>query len=242
MPRRCRGTRWRRFRCSDAVSASGRVLSPERGPHFSDRDVTLVDTFDYTAYSLAIEKVKIAFRLAYSLLDKLAFLVNHYFALQVAEHSVSFRTIWYTDQKKAKGIRIDLPIENMALRGLFWLAKDLSENHPGFIHALEPDARQVAQIRNNLEHKYLKVHEFGISPPRSSIEGDGVDAHTKLAYSVSRTEFERMTLRLLKTVRCALIYTTFAIRLEETRRRAVEPPHRRIVPFPTSTVPHKFKW
>lgn len=222
-----------RFLCYEGLS--------EKEPHFSDRDVTLIDTFDYTAYSLAIEKMKIAFRLAYSLLDKLAFLVNHYFALQVAEHGVSFRTIWYTDQKKAKGIRTDLPVENLALRGLFWLAKDLSENHPGFIDALEPDARQVAQIRNHLEHKYLKVHEFGVPPPRSGIEGDGVDTHTKLAYSVSRTAFERMTLRLLKTVRCALVYTTFAIRLEEARRRAVDPSNGQIVPIPASTVPHKFK-
>jgi hypothetical protein len=38
------------------------------GPHFSDRDVTLHNTLDYPTYSVAIEKVKAAFRIAYSLL------------------------------------------------------------------------------------------------------------------------------------------------------------------------------
>ena len=50
--------------------------------HFSDRGVTLTDTLDYPLYSLASERVRIAFRVAYSLLDKIAFVVDHYWKLE----------------------------------------------------------------------------------------------------------------------------------------------------------------
>ena len=49
-------------------------------PHFSDKDVTLYNTFDYPCYSLAARKVKVAVRMAYSLLDKIAYFLNHYLA------------------------------------------------------------------------------------------------------------------------------------------------------------------
>jgi hypothetical protein len=46
--------------------------------HFSDREVLLYNTLDYPAYGLSVEKVKIAFRMAYSILDKIAYFLNHY--------------------------------------------------------------------------------------------------------------------------------------------------------------------
>ncbi|MEH6952047.1 LA2681 family HEPN domain-containing protein [Nitrobacter sp. NHB1] len=49
--------------------------------HFSDRGVRLFDTLDYPMHSLAIERVRTAYRIAYSLLDKVAFLVDHYWKL-----------------------------------------------------------------------------------------------------------------------------------------------------------------
>ena len=63
-------------------------------PHFSDRDVLLFNTLNYPAYGLATEKLKLAYRSAYSLFDKIAFFLNHYMSLGVAYHKISFRTIW----------------------------------------------------------------------------------------------------------------------------------------------------
>ncbi|MCK4727472.1 MAG: hypothetical protein KAT27_00975, partial [Desulfobacterales bacterium] len=40
--------------------------------HFSDKGVLLYNTLDYPSYSLSAEKVKAAFRMAYSLFDKIA--------------------------------------------------------------------------------------------------------------------------------------------------------------------------
>jgi LA2681-like HEPN len=42
---------------------------------------SLYNTLDYPTYSVAIEKVKAAYRLAYSLFDKIAFFLNAYLDL-----------------------------------------------------------------------------------------------------------------------------------------------------------------
>jgi hypothetical protein len=63
--------------------------------HYSDNDVTLINTLDYPVYSLAVEKMKFAFRVAYSLFDKIAFFLNHYTDLEIPHKKISFKTIWY---------------------------------------------------------------------------------------------------------------------------------------------------
>src|SRR5207245_1998729 len=65
-----------------------------KGPHFSDRDVLLYNTLDYPVYSLATEKLRAAFRLAYSLFDKISFFLNHYLQLGHNPNKVSFRGVW----------------------------------------------------------------------------------------------------------------------------------------------------
>lgn len=61
------------------------------GPHFSDRDVKLYNTLDYPSYGLRVERVKIAFRMAYSLFDKIAYFLNDYASLKIPEKQIYFR-------------------------------------------------------------------------------------------------------------------------------------------------------
>jgi len=181
-------------------------------PHFSDRDVVLIDTQDYPAYGLASEHLKIAFRLAYSLFDKIANLLNEYLKLGVPDKKTSFRTIWYTNQDAGRGIREDVHRPaNTALMALFWIAKDLYEREEGFTRALEPDARELAEIRHHLEHKYLRLQLFG-SPARVD------NAHNASPYSIGLADFERRCQRLLRLARSALIYVSAAVYVEEAGR------------------------
>jgi hypothetical protein len=57
--------------------AFARLLLFESQPtdcvHFADRRVRLHNTLDYPSFSMATEKARTAFRLAYSLLDKVGF-------------------------------------------------------------------------------------------------------------------------------------------------------------------------
>jgi hypothetical protein len=88
--------------------------------HFSDKGVRLYNTLDYPAYSLAAEKTKVAFRMAYSILDKIAFFLKHYLHLSIPEQDASFRKVWYCDGRRKKGLEpIFAGTVNWPLRGLF---------------------------------------------------------------------------------------------------------------------------
>lgn len=185
-------------------------------PHLSDREVLLYNTLDYPAYGLSVEKVKVAFRMAYSILDKIAYFLNHYLALGIPEKEVSFRTIWRENDKekgKGKGLVRDhfAKSENWSFRGLFWLSNDLFEKD--MRDSTEPEAQALADLRNHLEHKYVKVHEMLLP---SKLVGDPF--HDTLAYAITRLDLERRTLRLMQLVRSALIYLSLGMHREEQKR------------------------
>lgn len=189
------------------------------GPHFSDRDVLQINTLDYPVYSLAVERIKGAFRAGYSILDKMAFFLNEYLGLGVPAHKTSIRTIWYARQRRECGLRSELiRRQNWPLRGLYWLSKDLAENREGFTDAMAPDAREIAVTRNHLEHKYLKILQGFASPAESEDLALGFSMDT-LARSVNLHDFEDKTLRVLKLVRTGLIYLSLAVHAEERRRK-----------------------
>lgn len=202
------------------------------GVHFADRNVLLFNTLDYPAYSLATEKLKCAFRVSYSLLDKIAYFLNDYLSLGIPDHRVSFRSLWYEQGDRRKRIRPDLrQRENWPLRGLFWLSKDLSEDAPGFREALEPDAQDIAVIRNHLEHKYLKLHD-DMWP--GDDDGQELPSHLtdSLAKSMHRSDFALKTLRLMSAARAALGYLSLAVCREELSRECSRDPSKIVVPSP----------
>ena len=187
-------------------------------PHFSDRHTFLFNTLDYPVYALANEKVKTAFRTAYSILDKIGFFLNDYFALGIPENKISFRGLWFDDPRKGRNPNLRAVFKdrrNPPLRGLFWLSRDLYEDSDWFRDALQDDARQLREIRNHLEHKYLKVHQ---SFSKSLIGTPIFDDH--LCSSIDRARFEEMTSGLFKMVRCALIYLCLAVQIEEESKRS----------------------
>jgi hypothetical protein len=193
-----------------------------KGTHFSDREVSLINTLDYPAYGLGTEQVRVAFRMAYSLLDKVAFFLNAYLGLGIRDRDVSFRSLWYDRQDPKKGFRHGVYLsDNLSLQGLFWLSKDLYEKEEGFTEALEPDARQVSDIRNHLEHKYCKLHLEGV--PQRPAKGDiiGRGTYDSLAFSVNLHTFENSTLRLLRMVRTVLIHVTLTVKIEEAKRNRI---------------------
>lgn len=178
--------------------------------HFSDRDVVLYDTLDSPAYGLGIEKTKASFRMAYSIFDKIAYFLDHYLILGMEKHKISFRTVWR--EKKIGPLRPSIAhSENWPLRGLYWLSKDLFEK--GVMDSADPQARALAELRNHLEHKYVKVHDDATSI------SEGFDPFLDtLAYHITKEDLERKTLRLLQLSRSALIYLSLAMHHEERRR------------------------
>lgn len=183
--------------------------------HFSDRRVRLFDTLDYPMHSLATERVRTAYRIAYSLLDKVAFLVDHYWKLGKVANRINFKNVWMIEGKPRLLDRFkDYP--NWPLRGLFWLSKELFDDQ--LKRTTGPDARELHDIRNALEHKFLQVHEGWARPfmwAAPSSEG--------LGFSIDSDLLETKALRVIKIARSALIQLALAIGVEE-RARARERP------------------
>jgi len=186
-------------------------------PSFSDRRVLLHNTMDYPSYGLRTEQQKSAFRIAHSLFDKIALFLNVYMDLKIAPERVTFRKLWY-DRNDAK--RKDLAVQfldrsNWPLRGLFWLSKDLFEIE-FFGDVLEPDAQGLLEIRNCLEHRFLRLNrELGAAMPGEIPSG--------LIMNLAATEFEAKTLKLLKLTRAALIYLALSVWREEQIRSKGRP-------------------
>jgi hypothetical protein len=174
-------------------------------PHYSDTEVYLAASEPRAALSLTIEKVKVAYRISYSLFDKISFFINAYMGLGIPEKRVSFRTLWRADENKPIRPEFDLK-GNWGFCALFWLAKDFFEKANDEV--AEPQARGLSDIRNHVEHKYLRIT---VNDPQTAPPDD-------LALMVSREQFERKAIHLLKLGRSALIYLAIGVGFEERRR------------------------
>jgi LA2681-like HEPN len=211
-------------------------LHPRR-VHFSDRDVTLLNTLDYPTLGLPIEQVKAAYRIAYSLLDKIAYFLNEYAKLGMSARQVYFKTIWYENGDFRKGLRAALrDSKNLPLRGLFWLSKDLFDEK--LQDVMEPEAQALYVIRNQLEHSYLKVHEILL--PRAVREKLDKAWLDRLAHSVQREDFEGKTLHVFRLARAGLIYLSLGMHAEE-RRRAATQPKGLLAPMNLPPIEERFK-
>ncbi|WP_051234909.1 LA2681 family HEPN domain-containing protein [Marinimicrobium agarilyticum] len=196
--------------------------------HYSDKGVFLLDTLDYPVYSKASEEIKVAFRMAYSLFDKIAFFINEYWTLGLQERSINFQSVWLEGGTKGKPKRLRVKFQghqNLPLRGLYWLSKDFVESGrdtdaPVLGETMEPDAYKLRSTRNHLEHKYLKVHDdmWGYTDRSgNSMFDDQWAAH------LSMQELQQKALRILKMARCGLTYLSLAVHREEGLRRSQSP-------------------
>lgn len=194
--------------------ASARYLLYEgislQKPHFSDKGNLQVDTLDYAVYSLNTEKIKIAFRICYSIFDKIAYLLNDYLEVGLKSHQVNFRRVWYTkgSQKPPELNPLLLDSQNLALRGLYWLSKDLlsTEGEPG--SGILPEAQKLVAIRNFIEHKSFMIVDMGTSQ----------EVHEEMTMQITRTDLINSTLTLMRMARAAMMYISFAIHIEEQKK------------------------
>jgi hypothetical protein len=201
--------------------------------HFSDRGVALTDTLDYPLYSLASERVRTAFRIAYSLLDKVAFLVYRYWNLGTKQPDrISFKNVWMIENKTRLLPQFEKR-DNLPLRGLFWLSKELFDDQ--LKQTTAADARELHGIRNALEHTYLRVSEGWAKP--FMINGT---SNSGFGIAIGSDELEAKAVRVMQMARSALFYISFAIGVEE-RKKQVANPDRFVVSMPLYDLDDKRK-
>ena len=190
---------------------------------FVDKELHLYNTLDYPSYGISLERVKSSYRTSYALFDKVAYLLNAYLELGIPEKQISFRSLWFINQKHKQGLRSEFTNRNnWPMRGLFWLSKDLVENQQDIKDAIDPDAFDLANIRNHLEHKMLRLHNehIGINLPKPG---------QAKSYSLFVQDFENKALKLLKLARAALVYLSLSLNVEERERQSSREPNKIIV-------------
>lgn len=167
--------------------------------HFADKNVTLsLGSFDYSNYSIRIEQLKSSFRILYSMLDQICFFVNDFWRMGLDERKADARNIC-----KAR----NYPKNNIVLMSLYWVLCEFFEKYGD---ADRPFEKDLAILRNAMEHKFVKVHEIRWDR-KLQIEVDSF-------YHISEEELKKDTMRLLKLSREALFYLVYAIGIEERKK------------------------
>lgn len=192
--------------------------------HPADKTLLTFEHADYSVTSIQIEKRKMAFRMAYSLLDKCAVFVNAYFGLghNPRSNNASFKNIWFKDIK-TRALHEKIPQKNSRLRGLYAISLDLFDTE--FKEISSPLAVKADEIRNAAEHRFVTIHEF--SKP---------DAPDPYLERVTEGELEELAIHSLKLARATIMGMSLAVHHQENHLR--EQPEKGVV-MPITPTPKK---
>lgn len=185
--------------------------------HFSDYNVKLINTLDYPKYSYSVEQMKASLRLSYSLFDKIGLFLNDYFELGLNERKAGFGKVWYKngDHRKSELIEKFKDSENWALMGLYWIKKDIFDASLNVSESIDLVAEDIREIRKNLEHQYLKVHDGHL---KEKINTDKENPYQNdLRHSITEEELKNAALEVLRLSRASLIYLSLAVKFEEDK-------------------------
>tara|TARA_B100002003_G_C14154179_1_gene555389 strand:- start:223 stop:1671 length:1449 start_codon:yes stop_codon:yes gene_type:complete len=188
--------------------------------HYSDNDILLIKGHNAVLYGYKVEKLKLSYRMAYSIFDKISLFVNDYFKIGIKPKDVTFRKIWGENRNREFHIRNCFSeSNNWPLKGLYYLSKDLFDKD--FKETSLPESEELSEIRNYLEHKLVSLQEYP----------DNAESSETHIY-IDIVDFERKTLRVLSMAREAIIYLSLAMHWKE--RNIVDDSV--VIPFPRSPV------
>lgn len=171
--------------------------------HHSDETLLTYEHGDYSVTSVGLEKQKVAFRMAYSLLDKCAVFVNDYFSLghKISSLTNTFRKVWF-NKNNPNNLNSNLPMKNWRLRGLYSISLDIFDDD--FNELSSPLAVKANDIRNAAEHRFLSVREHLIS-----------DDQIEACEYVTAEELLEITLYMLQLSRAAIMGLSMAVYYQE---------------------------
>ena len=197
-------------------------ISDRRSAHLADKEVLQIE-IDMDIHSHSDYCVRTAFRTLYSVLDRIAFFINEYFMLGIKVDKVSFRSIW-NEQNGTPSALLELCKNNDMLNSIYWLSKDIYEKN--YRRTTKPSSKEFDTLRNRMEHRYAvsTLEEVSISDD--------------FTYRISTVDLYRKTLALMKLVREVIIYLSFALHIEESKKRdAAHTRGKHLPQFKTNVIP-----
>ncbi|MFA6979790.1 MAG: LA2681 family HEPN domain-containing protein [Ignavibacteriaceae bacterium] len=190
---------------------------------FVDEGVILLDTLDYSAYSIYLEQAKTAFRMSYSILDKIAFVVNEYMNLGMKETSVSFRRL--SPLNNSKILDKFYPLKNPYIAAILDLATDFENGH----------FQKISDLRNTFEHRFRNVHIWA-SPRRITPD----DEKYKESDMMTTKEFRELLIELLIVIKSAIFYLALMVDWEE-KIKMQRTGEERVFPIHLNEIPDELK-
>lgn len=149
-----------------------------------------------------VEKLRIAFRSCFGVLDKIAVALCKLFDLKPDRGHIYFHNFWQVRDEKRKD-KIN-KINNKGLFGLFSISMDLNDKNG--------ELAFFRDWRNDLEHKLLVIHEEDMLTDLYK----SYDFFDEVKF-IEKEKFEQHLLQLMKIVKSAIILFVFTIRIEGKR-------------------------
>ena len=171
-------------------------------PDYEDQNLFLADTFDGVRLEGHIEKTKTAFRVAFSVLDSIAMLLNQYFDCR--DEAASFKPRWIMENLAHKS--------NPFVDAIYWLSCDLTDESKISAEnwkAPNPNGGEIRRIRNAIEHSWLRVVEYSSGPSEDLND---------YAYIVTKDDLNELTIDVLRLTRAAMHYICYAVKYEEEQK------------------------
>jgi len=122
-----------------------------------------LDDGTYPINNIKAQNLKSAFKILYSLFDKIAYFINHFFDLNEIEKDqrINFESLF----KKLNSNNQWLPhpklvdSKNQFLHALFYILKDLRDikNQESVSDWLNPEITKIYEMRNFIEHRSFKI-------------------------------------------------------------------------------------
>lgn len=105
----------------------------------------------------------------------------------------------------------DYPSNNVALTALRWSYFEFEEKYGNADRASE---RELKILRNALEHKFIKIHEYSY--------GGKLQIEEDYFYHISENDLKIQTIRLLEIAREWLMELVYAIGIEESKNNRAD--------------------
>lgn len=142
---------------------------PDDNPHIFNSTYQHVEDMTYSINNLKIAQYKSAFRIVYSIFDKVAYLISRFFDLNDLKHDkiISIDNLFRdftSNNTKWKPHKKLKDSDNHFIHALFYILKDIRKvgDSDSATKWLDPNAVAFAEIRNAMEHRSLKiVDDFG---------------------------------------------------------------------------------
>ncbi|WP_205068098.1 LA2681 family HEPN domain-containing protein [Photobacterium phosphoreum] len=130
---------------------------------FFNRTFQKVDDMTYSIDNIKAQNLKSGFKILYSLFDKIAYFINHFYDLNEIEkdRQINFDSLfkkldsrkkWQPHPKLAES-------KNHFLHALFYILKDLRDisDQESVSDWLNPELTKICEIRNFIEHRSFKI-------------------------------------------------------------------------------------